>query len=118
MGRYSLFDLSLYTFVRSNLGAGMVGIELHLCLREIGHIEGIDTLLVILLRLPLWQHEGFGESTLFIDACQIETAIQSVIPTTGKDNPVRIQIPVMVAVCLIAVDLLQDRKSTRLNSSH
>ena len=57
--------------------------------------------------MALRQHERLREPALLVNTGQIETAIQSIIPTTGEDYPMGIHVPVMIAVGLIAVDLLQ-----------
>ena len=44
---------------------------------------------------------------LIVNACQIQVSVVSVITSTGKDNPVRIHAPVMIAVSLLTVYLFQ-----------
>ena len=64
--------------------------------------------------MTLRQHKRFRELPLLINSREIETGIQTVIPTAGKDDPMGVDVPVMIAVCPRTVDLLQRTSLPRL----
>ena len=57
--------------------------------------------------MALRQHEGLGEAAFVVDRGQIETAVVAIVPAAGEDNPVGVEVPVMITVGLGAVNLRQ-----------
>ena len=64
--------------------------------------------------MALWQQKGFRKAPLLVDTCQVETAVKPIVPATGKDYPVGIDVPVVIAVGPFTIDFLQLTHFSRL----
>ena len=103
----SLLDSCYYPLVAHDLKGGTASIEINLSEGEIGSVERIEALVVVFLRVLLGQEEGLGGSPLVIDRGEIEAGIKSVVASAGEDNPVGVDVPVVVAVCPRTVDFVE-----------
>ena len=57
--------------------------------------------------MSLRQEERFGEMSLVVNTGEIQTGVIAIISPTGEYNPMRVHVPVMVAVGLRTIDLFQ-----------
>ena len=74
------------------------GIQLYWLGCEIRGIIGIQQLIVVLLRIALWQQERLAYIALVIDAGEIKTDIEAVTAAGCKDKPMGIPAPVVPAI--------------------
>ena len=82
---------------------------------EIGGIEGIEQLAIVLLGIALWQEEGLGGLTIGIQRREIDTGVKAIVPTTGKEKPSTVGCPVMQALGTWAVHFCHTPFLTCLN---
>ena len=76
--------------------------------REIWGIVRVHQLPIITTGITLWQQEGLcGLAGLFIKVGEVETSIESVLPTAGKEEPSAVRTPIVETLRAFAIHFFQ-----------